>query len=788
MVRVGVVLFLAALPTGVMGSDSVVSIVAGAETHGMIVPCDCPAGPGGGLAKRASAVTELRAGHDIVLVDAGGFCGGGFYDNYTRGREGDSIRTRAVVEAMGMMGYDAAAVGDEELQYPIAWLTRIAAEAGVPLVSANLRLPDGSRAVPGYVVVCRRGVDVAITGVTTTESRVEHAFDVRLAAPFEALRQLWPAIQDTADVTVILSHLGEELSYRLIDSFPACDVVVNGHRKTGTAVSAMHDGTLLLQFGFQGKTLSRADVRAGGDSVEVLRTSLVEIGLDRPDDRVVAEMIGEVEKDLEALEADVRMDLSIMSMCPYGLSALGELLKLTSEMPRIDWHVWFIGSVSEDSTLHSLHGPEEVGDEMVWLAVKELRPELWRDFLRARVLDSLDTHRALEQVEIEPGELREWISGEGRARLRAHYARSTRLGVTSSPTFHIDNVVFEEPPSLPYLARAVCAAAGGEDALCDSLPECLDDRDCGAAGKIGRCVGEDVWSGKCEFENAVSFAVTVVHAESTLTHPEMEVIRWVRELFPGADIGKYAPDSPEGTSLLEEFGVTGVPFYVFGNEIGSAVNFEEIQPRLTARNGRFVFKDESVVVNYFPQRPARPGSLTVLIDPVFNHVADALEVAGEIGRGCTGLEVAPMIYRDPRLQSESTEELVRREEAQRWCTIRRLFPGKYDAYLAAYRLRPGSSYWVETVTRAGINEKRFRSRLRKSGQKELIRHFESIDELDPGVPVALLKDNREVVPLTNPRRMRSVLTELCTEKTHGAAAPAGNHDRSTKGGETAKTR
>ena len=58
----------------------------------------------------------------MLLLDAGGFAGGGIYDNATGGRSADSQRTLSTVRAMGMMKYDATAIGDDDLQYGGTWL------------------------------------------------------------------------------------------------------------------------------------------------------------------------------------------------------------------------------------------------------------------------------------------------------------------------------------------------------------------------------------------------------------------------------------------------------------------------------------------------------------------------------------------------------------------------------------------------------------------------------------------------------------------------------------------
>ncbi len=60
------------------------------------------------------------------------------YDDYTGGRAADSAKTVITIRAMGAMRYDAAVVGDDDLQYGARWLARVAQASGLPLVSRKL--------------------------------------------------------------------------------------------------------------------------------------------------------------------------------------------------------------------------------------------------------------------------------------------------------------------------------------------------------------------------------------------------------------------------------------------------------------------------------------------------------------------------------------------------------------------------------------------------------------------------------------------------------------------------
>jgi len=52
----------------------------------------------------------------------------------------------------GAMHYDAAAIGDDDLQYGGAWLARIANENKLPLVSANCEYADRMPVASRYIL------------------------------------------------------------------------------------------------------------------------------------------------------------------------------------------------------------------------------------------------------------------------------------------------------------------------------------------------------------------------------------------------------------------------------------------------------------------------------------------------------------------------------------------------------------------------------------------------------------------------------------------------------------
>ena len=249
--RLSVMVFCLTALTVTAEHDTSIQIIAGAETHGMIEACDCYQDPGGGLLKRSTVIKSTGKRDSFLLLDAGGFSAGGIYDSYSEGRAGDSLRTIITIRGMVAIGYDAAAIGDEELQYGGAWIVKQAKAAGLPLVSANLFTKKGKPLASTYVLVKKGGKTFAVTGLTTNEKLFSTDTTVTVGDPFKSLSRIWQEIVECSDYQIILSHLGQEKSEALADSFPECDIIVNGHRKSDQNPVLLTGKTPVMQFGFQ---------------------------------------------------------------------------------------------------------------------------------------------------------------------------------------------------------------------------------------------------------------------------------------------------------------------------------------------------------------------------------------------------------------------------------------------------------------------------------------------------------------------------------------------------------
>ncbi len=743
-------------------AEKSIKIIASGETHAMLEACDCPENPGGGLPKRAHIIDSLRKKSDVLLLDAGGFAGGGIYDFYTEGKSRDSLRTRAAIHAMVQMGYDAVAVGDEELQYNLQWFLSETSKAGLPLVSANCRDKSGKYLAEPYRILKKGSVTFGVTAVATTEKLFPYASSVIVEDPVASLKKIWKKLKKRSRYQLILSHLGEEATGELARQFPDCRILVNGHRKMSTKPVIENKNQYIMQFGFQGKFLSTITYNQQKDTFSPQTQQWIEINESTPGDPRILKTIMKIEN--AAVAKSSVFDLYIMSQCPYGLPALKDMLAFSENFSAIDLQVWFIGDVLPDSTLKSLHGTLEIDDEKIWLAVKNCFPEMWSDFLFLCASEEIGTKKAITDLNLDTTVLYRWVRENGDTELAWHYIRSQRLNVDASPTLYVNNYLYQSEVSYLRMAKEFCVDVTGKrkPKVCDSLPECFEHADCRKKGKIGACEPiEEGKGGRCTYTDAVAFDFTIVVPDAPFIQSEQRAVATTQELFPGAVVKIYKQSSPEGKKLLRKLKPTALPVYMFDSRVKHAGHYPEVASGLVEKGDWLIFKDGVMKKHYFHNRKLLKGAVDLFIDPFFPDIKAVIATLLKAYPSLKGITVNPIVFESPSSSEETIpEDKMKQEEALRWLVLAKHYGlDTFSSYLTEYRIEPGSSPWFSVLKKIGVDIDSFVSRVEKS--TPLLAEVEKkIVELDIREPVELFVNNRENVVIKNQKYLDEIIKKI----------------------------
>ncbi|HEY9505268.1 MAG TPA: metallophosphoesterase, partial [Gemmatimonadales bacterium] len=208
-------LFAASLAVAQAPDTAHVVLVATTDVHGRATAWDYLAdGPApGGLTRVAAVVDSLRRRWpgQVVVLDGGDMLQGDPFAAYhaQEGRRGPN----PLVEAMNLVGYDAATPGNHDFDWGVPELERALADAAFPYVSANIfRVPSDSLLVSPFRVLRRGPVRVGVTGFTTPGvmvwDRDRLRGKIRVTRIEAVAGSTFSAMRRASDLVIALAHSG----------------------------------------------------------------------------------------------------------------------------------------------------------------------------------------------------------------------------------------------------------------------------------------------------------------------------------------------------------------------------------------------------------------------------------------------------------------------------------------------------------------------------------------------------------------------------------------------------
>ena len=227
------------------------------------------------------------------------------------------------------MGYSAAALGNHEFDWGQTVLTDRDIQANFPFLSANIVENDTSNPAtagwtsPDFVIpytILSVGsptpVHVGIIGVTTRETPLitipSSAAGLCFKDPAESILHYYDEIDAQTDVIVVLAHLGQEdggygygfdvygektLAQRLIDAGKPANLIIGGHSHTSMASAFTVGNTKVVQAGYNGRKIGRADFTVATDHTVNILWSSITVGAADAQDPVIQSLIDSYAND-----------------------------------------------------------------------------------------------------------------------------------------------------------------------------------------------------------------------------------------------------------------------------------------------------------------------------------------------------------------------------------------------------------------------------------------------------------------------------------------------------------
>ncbi|MDF1559247.1 MAG: bifunctional UDP-sugar hydrolase/5'-nucleotidase [Bacteroidales bacterium] len=261
-----------------------IEIYATTDLHGMLLPFDNTEGrsTGRSLANVASVV-KSRESTKIVLLDNGDILQGdplAYYYNFI-----DTTREHVVADILNHLGYDAATVGNHDIEAGHAAYDRVRRQYNFPLLAANaVHAESGEPYFEPYTLIKKGGLTVAVFGLITPsvprwlpESLYE---GIRFENMVETAARWMPVIKgENPDLIVGLFHSGmgdeedtgedENSTLAVAVNVPGFDIIFCGHdhRQDVREMTAVNgDRVLILDGGSRAEALMNATVSFGKKS------------------------------------------------------------------------------------------------------------------------------------------------------------------------------------------------------------------------------------------------------------------------------------------------------------------------------------------------------------------------------------------------------------------------------------------------------------------------------------------------------------------------------------------
>jgi predicted DsbA family dithiol-disulfide isomerase len=173
----------------------------------------------------------------------------------------------------------------------------------------------------------------------------------------------------------------------------------------------------------------------------------------------------------------VKVELFVMSQCPYGVQAENGFKEVVEKLGGdVDFRVEFIGDKGGDGNLTSMHGPNEVKGDTVQACAQKYSPK-WFDMILCQNANAKEVATNWEgcasQVGAPVDKIKACADGdEGKNLVAESFARAKEKGARGSPTIYIGGTQYQGGRRSNDFFKAICNAyQGNKPAACANIPE-----------------------------------------------------------------------------------------------------------------------------------------------------------------------------------------------------------------------------------------------------------------------------------------------------------------------------
>lgn len=259
----------------------------------------------GGFHELARLIDSLRSvDRDLLLLDGGDVMTGSPISDFEyKGSVGG-----ALFEMMNLIGYDAWAVGNHDLDVSQENLKALIAVARFPSLSANLvdsagTLPLGNKE---YVILEKQSLRIGVIGLITRDlfgvTNTNNLKGLKVLPPAEVTQAIIDKIDAQTDLIVAVTHQGVDEDSALARNTHGLDVIIGGHSHTRLRTPKRINNVIIVQAGSNSENLGVLKLTVEHDSVKAFSGELLSLwphadGKRLPVDNLIHEYKGKIESE-----------------------------------------------------------------------------------------------------------------------------------------------------------------------------------------------------------------------------------------------------------------------------------------------------------------------------------------------------------------------------------------------------------------------------------------------------------------------------------------------------------
>jgi 2',3'-cyclic-nucleotide 2'-phosphodiesterase (5'-nucleotidase family) len=181
-------------------------------------------------------------------------------------------KARLIIDCFNLMGYDAVAIGDDDLSLGKKFLLELARKAKFPFLSSNLFDEESNKLLfQPYVIKEMDGLRIGIFSLlsrdTFTSPSDPRKKGLIFRDHFETAQEMVRELGPQTDLIILLSHLGYPKDVEFTQKFSGIHMIVGGHSGVHLSDPPVFKDTIILQTFSKGMYAARLDLTLLKDKV-----------------------------------------------------------------------------------------------------------------------------------------------------------------------------------------------------------------------------------------------------------------------------------------------------------------------------------------------------------------------------------------------------------------------------------------------------------------------------------------------------------------------------------------